>query len=209
MKKILTIVLVLLLQNGFCNNNELIEKLSKDNDFKNLCKSSVGFSLIKYKQSLSAKLNVPISEVEKKSEEKYQNNSMLNYNIILNKYPEINKLERDEKVNVFREAFSLAATLTYAELAGCFGGAGASFKNCFVTASGNQKTAFYVCLTLSGFVDLIALWETGGQSITVLKPAVEGEFDFCTAVSIGAAANTCLLSIVGSIVSCILLQGAD
>ena len=200
---------MLLLQNVFCNNNELIESLSKDNDFKKLCKSSLGISLIKYKYNLSLKLNAPILEDEKKAEEIFLNNSRIILNKVLTKFPEIIKLNQDEKINVFREAQSMAGILTYYEQASCFGGWLTNINNCLANFTTNQKSAFKICMTLSSWLDVAAAIASEGAFTALLPEAIETEIEFCHAVAFGIAVNICVLGEVSEVVSCILLEQKD
>lgn len=222
MKKILIIIFMFCLQSGYSNNienkvtntvnsnsEELIQKLSKDQDFIKFYKLSVAGSLQTFVINESIKNNKGVVAIQDQMllsniKEKSQN--------ILDKvfynFPDFKALNVTEKNDVLKKSFEIVGKLTYVEVTVCVGAFGVSVASCW-SPSLLQKAIFCSCMGLAFGADMVILWETAGTAAAQVTALAGEEVKFCTTIASNATTAICLVSSVSTLVTCILTQAGD
>lgn len=221
MKKILTIIFVMCLHKGFStnisnkfsntfinNNNELVQKLTKDKDFIKFYKLSVAGSLQKFLIDESIKNDKEASIQDKMLLNNIKEKSQKLLDNIFYHFPDFMALDIIEKNNVLNKSFEIVAALTYVEITVCTTGFVVSLAGCW-TPTALEKGIFCGCMGIAFGADMVALWTTAGTAAAEVTALAGEEVKFCTIIAKNAATATCVVSSVASLVTCILTQGGD
>jgi hypothetical protein len=211
MKRILIFTMVMLLQNGFCsniskaanyNNDELVQKMSKDKDVTKFFKLVLARRLSEDIAVENVKKGITISIEQKGEFEKLTNKTNIALEKIIDKYPELNTLPIDKKNEVMRAV----ASLSYFEVITCLG---APIGGICGAISGVEKAVLATCLGIAAGADMIAAYFTAGGSSAVLLPVVTAETSYCASFAVGSSYAACFVTVLSSVIVCLQDEAGD
>lgn len=205
--------MVMLLQNGFCNdisstmisnNDELAQTMSKDKDVIKLFKLSIAKKISEEMAVENTKNGINISAEDKVEFDKLCSRATIAWQKVITKYPEFNNLPMNEKTDVIR----VVASLRFGEIWACLNSHITS--DCGLVFTGAwQQGAYWTCMGISAVADILFVVETAGIGATALAPLVTTQASSCYLFSTGVAATACGVSVITKTLNCLKTEAAD